>query len=1056
MLARHATIFISGLVAAVSLACLTACRQRAASPPQLRAQLIAALATHRPIEGRLSGFPYAPLGSLAHPPAAPGPRFRNELGRLSSPQALAAQAIFLLQTPVRVDRAITLLERATAAAPRDPVVANDLAAAYLDRGGRDGTQDLFRALSTARAAAELAPGRIEVKFNLALALERLSQSADAGQVWRDFLAADARSGWADEARAHLREIERRSLADNWEPARNAIATAVLAGDRVSLRRIIDSHRLRARSYVELTLLRCWAESMQAGRLNEARSALAEAREIGNVYAELSGDSMLRDAIATIDKAASFNRRLARLARGHAEFALGMESYQHFDRPQAAAHFASAKRQLESGASPFWSWAALFAAACDYKGNRYDETLAELDALERRTNLPRFPNLAGRAAWIRGLIQAIREQPLAARQSYRVALSHFERTGELGFQAVVHGLLFDVDDFLGDESQAWQELGRCLALASDLEDKRSLQLVALFAAQAALAAELPQAALHFQNQSVHLALASGNAIQTAIALRDRASFDVFASRQTDVERDVVAAKEWARRSKDEALQAEVLLLEARLLGVRSTDRALAALASALPVIVRTQDVRLVASAYLLRGRLFARAGNRPAAEADFEAGIAQVERTFGGLDDPSRLAFLDRSSELFDEMIGLQSTHEAQPWPTAFAYTERARGRALTKLLEELKASRSPLARGLTEMQRRVPADQVLVEFAVLQDRILAWVLTGTLARTVTLRIGSAELRQRAQGLISAVLQGESVSDDGKALYRILIAPLALPRSTVLVLATDKSLNDLPFGALRNPASGRYLIEEHPLVLTPSASVYLSPVTRSKAQRQATVPALVVVDPAFDSSFVGDLPRLPRAVAEGAEIANLYGAADLLTGVTATKARVLAAIGSHRVVHLGVHGQVDGRSPLFSRLILAPDSKDRGILLARDLYGRTFSNTELVVLAACGSAAGPVADSEGVASLARPFLAAGVPGVIGSLWLIEDSAAERLSIELHRAMASGATPASALRTAELTLLHSATPSLREPRSWAGFVLYATSAAPTVPPAESGLSREIGHP
>ncbi len=132
---------------------------------------------------------------------------------------------------------------------------------------------------------------------------------------------------------------------------------------------------------------------------------------------------------------------------------------------------------------------------------------------------------------------------------------------------------------------------------------------------------------------------------------------------------------------------------------------------------------------------------------------------------------------------------------------------------------------------------------------------------------------------------------------------------------------------------------------------------------------------------------------------------------------LAALGRYRIIEFAGHAQVDTRAPLFSRLLLAPEGSDKGVLFARDLYGRHFSGTEVVILAACATAGGALADSEGLASLSRPFLAGGVPAVIGSLWAVNDQATAELSIELHRHLAAGADPATALRAAQLKLLSS---------------------------------------
>ncbi|PYQ19311.1 MAG: hypothetical protein DMF81_22315 [Acidobacteria bacterium] len=95
-------------------------------------------------------------------------------------------------------------------------------------------------------------------------------------------------------------------------------------------------------------------------------------------------------------------------------------------------------------------------------------------------------------------------------------------------------------------------------------------------------------------------------------------------------------------------------------------------------------------------------------------------------------------------------------------------------------------------------------------------------------------------------------------------------------------------------------------------------------------------------------------------------------------------------------------------------------------------TRVVVLAACRTAAGPVSRVEGALSLGRPFLAAGVPDVVASLWDIDDSVSRRFFVAFHRALLVEGDPLLALRKAQITLLRGDDVSLAHPASWAAFI------------------------
>jgi CHAT domain-containing protein len=72
------------------------------------------------------------------------------------------------------------------------------------------------------------------------------------------------------------------------------------------------------------------------------------------------------------------------------------------------------------------------------------------------------------------------------------------------------------------------------------------------------------------------------------------------------------------------------------------------------------------------------------------------------------------------------------------------------------------------------------------------------------------------------------------------------------------------------------------------------------------------------------------------------------------------------------------------------------------------------------------------SLGRPFLAAGVPAVVASLWDIDDAVSRRFFVAFHRALLAKAEPALALRVTQLELIRSRDPALAHPAAWAPFI------------------------
>jgi CHAT domain-containing protein len=141
-----------------------------------------------------------------------------------------------------------------------------------------------------------------------------------------------------------------------------------------------------------------------------------------------------------------------------------------------------------------------------------------------------------------------------------------------------------------------------------------------------------------------------------------------------------------------------------------------------------------------------------------------------------------------------------------------------------------------------------------------------------------------------------------------------------------------------------------------------------------------------------------------------------------------------VVHYAGHAVASADDPARAQLLLAadPQSHDSPTLFLRDLDQRRFARTRLVVLAACRTGGGAVSRVEGALSLGRPFLAAGVPNAVASLWDVDDAVSRRFFVSFHRAFLDTRDPMVALRQTQLAFLHGQEPALAHPASWAGFI------------------------
>jgi tetratricopeptide (TPR) repeat protein len=170
--------------------------------------LVAAVGTTRTFEPRLTGgFAYAPVRGPVRGAndieLSPDTRIAiAEIEKEFGNRPIAGTAALIGGD---IDRAISILEAAAKADPSNAKTLSDLSAAHLVRAATTNSKaDASSALATANRALEIERLMPEAMFNRALALQLSGLNEDARLAWQAFLTIDDRSGWADEARAHLR------------------------------------------------------------------------------------------------------------------------------------------------------------------------------------------------------------------------------------------------------------------------------------------------------------------------------------------------------------------------------------------------------------------------------------------------------------------------------------------------------------------------------------------------------------------------------------------------------------------------------------------------------------------------------------------------------------------------------------------------------------------------------------------------------------------------------------------------------------------------------------
>ena len=951
-------------------------------------------------------------------------------------------------------RAARRLERKTSADPADAEAWSDLAAVYLVRGQRsDDPRDLLRAYEAAKQAVRLNGSLLAARFNLALALERMFLPDAARDAWRDYLALDQESGWAKEAGERLKVLERPRAGSVWEE-QERLEKAALAVDARTVETIVDRNRQAAREYAEQRLSGDWADAVLTGRQDLAADKLRILRAVGEALASTSGELLAYDTVAAIDAAAGDAGKLGELAQGTRDWCDGYKEYADRQSDNAKAKLTAARDVLRRVGSPLAWRAAYYLASNEYVARRYKQAIAAAQELALQVEGLPYGALRGHVYWTKAVSEATLGWTRGAVEDYRQAFDEFQQLGEVENAANIDVRLGEVLTSRGRKGEAWLSIYRVLRSTPKLRDPNQLATVYMIAGNAALQDGMDDAALVFQQERVRQSRLS-NRLATVEALTSLARTQHHLGDREGALASLSEAESLVGKveeSQRKRRRADLAMTRGLMTWAEDPSGAAAVLTSALPVYGEEGNLIFALWTLLARGRAYRQQGEDARAERDFEKALGLYNRMGESLEaEDLRLALLEETDTVFDEMVALQAERDPE---RAFAYADRARTRVLpgrasklwTGLPEEtsrlLAAEPRPVP--LSEIRRRLPEKVTLVQFSVLPDRVLIWLVRrgGKGTGFFQTNVRREDLEERVARLRSFDPQvwGKTSED----LFDLLAKPWLseVAEGERIVIVPDKVLHQVPFAALqdRSKRVRSRLMETHPLAFSPSATLYVNALERQDARRPSPSRGLVVGEPEIDRKVLGNeaLVALPAAAKEARHLADLTGA-RLLAGLGAHKAAFLAEAARAEWIQFSGHAVVDPANTLLSKLVLASGGGDSGALTAQEIYSLKLGGTQLVVLAACDTGIEYVPGGEGVTSLARAFLAAGVPTVVASLWSVDDGATAHLFETFHRNLLNGGDAVDALREAQLDMLKSPNEKYRSPWAWAAFEVIGASAA-----------------
>ena len=1032
--------------------------------------LARAYSVERPTDARLTGLGYARY---------PNTRRGDEPRSVDVESLLFAEVTLLSEVAERpsadahhalgevylskgnYEAAINHFEEALKAEPNNAKFESDYGAALLEMGkaepDRGKALDLIsQACERFKRATALDEAHLEALFNLALCHLEMSLDDQAEDAWRRYLEKDPDSKWADEVRQRLASLEQRKqkAARNEDQLFEDFVSAYRSKDDVNAWQAFRRTRSRKGNLITARLIDSYLESLATQDNRQAADYLQIISYAANLEQKNAQDKFTKDLVAYYQRASrSHGPALieARNAMKVASDAYEKEEYGESSRRYATAAglFTQAGDSAEAILCEFWTGVARLrtnarrslsileplSRTCSDRGYRYllAQTLnAVADAKSSLRLISESLDIGARTFDLSEQLQ----DPNGMLRSLLIPIGMHQRLGEYQRSLGYVSRAFEIaTEFSPEPYEIWPVYHQA---AFNLYSLGKLG-----------------AALDYQEKALQVAVASGLPFLKSRSFARLGLYYDKQQRPDDAIKSVELALGEAERIKNQESRNNITANSTLLLA--HVYRQQGDFARAVTYYDQAIELHrgLTIESYLFEahhGKLTALAGlnDDRATESEMRTAVKVVEEYRSViLDDSSRNSFFDLAQGIYD--VAIEFSYERLQRPDiAFHYAESSHARSLLDLMR-MTADINPKSKRafvtaplrLEEIWDQMPEDSQIVQFSVLDNRTLAWVIAkGTIEckETVVAAAALKDLVLRFRDLIGNPESGDpQVQQVARELYELLISrvkPLLKPNS-YLCIVPDKVLFYLPFDAMISDDS-TYFVEDWCFGLAPSATIFVESTHDARRKERADPERLLAIgNPSFDSTRFRDL----RAAAdEVARISRLYMAPLPLYGSEARELRIKAEMKRADVIQVATHYVVDRESPLQSSLLLAREAQDGrshedGFLRASEVYEMTMPRTRLVVLSACETGIERAYRGEGAISVARPFLKARVPLVVASLWAVDSESTAQLmtSFHRHRKQVTGVSTAQALRAAQLQMLAGPDLRYRHPYYWAPFAV-----------------------
>jgi CHAT domain-containing protein/HEAT repeat protein len=332
---------------------------------------------------------------------------------------------------------------------------------------------------------------------------------------------------------------------------------------------------------------------------------------------------------------------------------------------------------------------------------------------------------------------------------------------------------------------------------------------------------------------------------------------------------------------------------------------------------------------------------------------------------------------------------------------------------------------LTDLQVLMPEDQIVLQYLILNNRVIIFAITYEDIRIVENAIAKdilyGEVKTYLNEITGKIADEDNTTDTavklGDSLFRSVMQQIDLNRIRVVTIVPNGVLHSLPFASLvinGDAKKPEYLIDRFDINYANTTSIMAS-VMKKKHNENPDGEFVAYANP--DGT-------LPFAESSAKEIAHHFRKKQVFIGEKASKTSIGTIPSRIEYLHFGTHGVFNKNDSMKNYLMMYD-----GELTVEEIWGLPLYGTRLVTLTACDTGLGEIMSGDDVISLESAFIFAGSSSVLFTLWKVEEETATRLTTLFYAEMMKGRNKAQALSSAQKQIRK----NHRHPFFWAAFNL-----------------------